>query len=77
MIITSSIKLEIGKIYSNENPPVPNLPFMYLGEPVERYSFKVINETDYVDFLLYVRDTFPDMYSRIKICKYFYEIQTD
>lgn len=75
MIITSTLKLEIGKIYSNENI---DEPFEYLNKIVPHYSFKVIEEKSIQDFIEFVTTEFPHILpSTFRKERYFYEIQTD
>ncbi len=72
MIITSSTKLEVGKIYNETNQPVP---FEYLGKLIPHYSIHVIREATKEEFDEHNLREFPGY--DILHNRYYYEIQTD
>lgn len=74
MIITSGYKLEINKTHTYETK---GLPFIYLNQEIKNYAFLVLREATKEEFLNYIKIEFPDIFDRVRIEQYFYEISTD
>lgn len=75
MMITSSLPLEINKIYNERNELCH---FEYLNKTVEHYSIKIIRKVTREEFTKFLFETFDAKLARqIRYSNYFYEIQTD
>jgi len=74
MIITSTKKLEAGKIYTEKEL---QCTFIYKEVEYEKYAFFVLREATEEEFRIYVKEIYPinpeDVISR----KFFYQISMD
>lgn len=73
MIITSPIKLQINKNYSEKD--LDNLPFEYLDKIYYHYTFHVMKETNEKEFIEYCNQFYEE--NSIISRDFFYEISMD
>jgi hypothetical protein len=74
MIITSPIELEMGRIYNENNAP---LPFVIWGDNVKHYAFLVERQASREEFIKCAEEMDFDKAKNVCCCQFYYKILTD